>query len=83
MGGIVILWVNNHGSQNNWTCPAFLSNEIKMINICTPPFRSLWSLRNVFVFERKAQCRQYSVDIVNVVNDYCSWKWMILNGIST
>ena len=27
--------------------------------------------------------QKYSVDIVNVVNDYCSWKRLILYGIST
>jgi hypothetical protein len=26
---------------------------------------------------------KYSADIVNVVNDYCSWKWHIFYGIST
>jgi hypothetical protein len=39
----------------------------------------------ILVFERKAiglllpdkTDQKYSVDIVNVVNDYCSWKWQI------
>ena len=48
-------------------------------------------LRSVLFFEREAHfCplkynlidQKYSVDIVNVVNDYCSWKRQILNGIS-
>ena len=26
---------------------------------------------------------KYCVDIDNVVNDYCSWKWLMFNGIST
>jgi hypothetical protein len=49
----------------------------------TLPFKSLASLRNVLVFERKAHFwsikkhqidQKHSVDMVNVENDYCSWK---------
>ena len=44
----------------------------------------------VLVFE-KQMCplkyhpivQKYIVDIVNDVNDYCSWKRLIFNGIST
>jgi hypothetical protein len=60
----------------------------------TPPFKSLASLRNVLVFERKAKKvsnqidQKYIVDIVLVVNDCCGWKRLIkkkkmFNGIST
>ena len=51
-------------------------------------FKCLGSLRNVLVFERKAhflsiKITEYSVDFVNVVNNYCSWKRQIVYGIST
>jgi hypothetical protein len=53
--------------------------------IYTLPFKSLGSLKNVLVFERKALFvhfkitfdQKYTVDIVNVVNGYCSWKRLI------
>jgi hypothetical protein len=59
----------------------------------TLPLKSLGSLRNVLVFDRKAHFfrplkshqidQKYCVDIVNVVNDYCCWKRLITKGIST
>ena len=57
----------------------------------TLPFKSLGSLGNVLVFEEHIFCplkykidQKYSVDIVNVVNDHCSWKRLIyFDGIST
>ena len=43
---------------------------------------------SLFLKEKHIFCpdqidQKYSVDIVNVVNDYCSWKLWIFNGIST
>ena len=60
----------------------------------TLPFKSLGSLRNVLISERKAlffsmkitlnyRNQKYSLDIVHVVNDYSSCKRLIFNGIST
>ena len=52
----------------------------------TLQFKSLRSFRNVLVFERNLKYHQidqkYSVVIVNVVNDYCSWKRQIFYGTS-
>ena len=59
----------------------------------TLPFKSLGSLRNVFFFFpdfyffcqlKQHQIEQkYSVDIVSIVNDYCSLKQLVCYGIST
>jgi hypothetical protein len=46
---------------------------------------------SLFVKEKHIFCplkyhkidQKYSVDIVNVVNDYCKWKLIIFYGIST
>ena len=52
----------------------------------------VWGHLEIIIFERKAHfCplklhqidQKYSVDIVNVVNDCCSWKWLIFYGTST
>lgn len=37
----------------------------------------------VFFNEDNMKLIRNSLDIVNVVNDDSSWKWMIFNGIST
>ena len=56
----------------------------------TQPFNSFGSLRNVLVFEKAHLCplkyqidQKYSVDIVNILNDYCSWKRQIFKGKPT
>ena len=65
------------------------NDKVKMYTLL---FKSLGSLRNVSVFERKGPFwsikihqinQKYSVDIVNVVNDYCSWKQQIFYEIAT
>jgi len=59
------------------------------IFVYTLPFKSLGSLRNVFIFQRK-HCffnkvnnnQKYTLYIVNVVNDYSRWKRLVSNEIS-
>jgi hypothetical protein len=37
----------------------------------------------LFKIDDEIDHQKYSEDIVNVVNEYCSWKRLIFNGIST
>ena len=79
-----------NGGKCQGECPGEKTAQQDFID--TLLFKSLGSLRNVLICERKAfffnvlfniNQNNISLDIVNVVNDYSSWKWLLFNGIST
>ena len=78
-----------------YTVSMHTHRALHIAHIDTPThvhYRSkVWGHLNVLVFERKAHLsilkehqidQKYSVDIVNAVHDYCSWKRQMFHGIS-
>ena len=61
--------------------------ELCKYTVYTLPFKRLGSFSNIlfeiFCTLKYPIDQKHSVDVVNVVNDYCSCKRLILNGIST